>query len=187
MVRKDILEDFVIDKIVDGLSNNETMNYIVQNLLRIQEEQSKENSTLQYLKRELKQTEQSISNIMKAIEQGGTTPTVMNRLRELEEQKENYDKNILLEKSKITIKLTEKEIRGYFRQALKLEPQMLINYLVREITLYDDKMKIQYNNPLQSPDNSQGFLFYNKTVKIPYVIQNRSKPILKDFRLIMSV
>lgn len=33
----------------------------------------------------------------------------------------------------------------------------------------------------------QGFSFYDKNVKIPYVIQNRQYYGLKDFRLIMRI
>ena len=36
-------------------------------------------------------------------------------------------------------------------------------------------------------DESQGFSFYDKNVKMPYVIQNRQYYGLKDFRLIMRL
>lgn len=55
------------------------------------------------------------------------------------------------------------------KQALKLEPQMLVNYLIKEVILYDDKIQIHYNSPIRmSPDheNGQGFIFNTKTVKI---------------------
>jgi len=51
---------------------------------------------------------------------------------------------------------------------LKSKPQMLINYLIKEITLFDNRADIYYNSPIKttdSPDNSQGFSFYSKTVK----------------------
>lgn len=34
---------------------------------------------------------------------------------------------------------------------------------------------------------SQGFSFYDKNVKMPYVIQNRQYYGLKDFRLVMRI
>lgn len=36
-------------------------------------------------------------------------------------------------------------------------------------------------------DESQGFSFYDKNVKLPYVIQNREYYGLKDFRLVMRI
>ena len=39
---------------------------------------------------------------------------------------------------------------------------MLINYLVKEILVYDDEIVIKYNTPTTiSPDESQGFSFYH--------------------------
>ena len=40
---------------------------------------------------------------------------------------------------------------------------------------------------LSNLDESQGFSFYDKNVKMPYVIQNRQYYGLKDFRLIMRI
>lgn len=46
---------------------------------------------------------------------------------------------------------------------------MLINYLIKEITLFDNRADIIYNSPIKttdSPDNSQGFSFYSKSVRL---------------------
>ena len=105
---------------------------------------------------------------MNAIENGGTSNTIMKRLRELEIRQEELERQILIEKSKTTVQLTEKQIREFYMQALSLEPKLLINYLVKQITLYDDKIEIQFNAPIKvSPDDEsrRGFSFYSKTVK----------------------
>ncbi len=48
--------------------------------------------------------------------------------------------------------------RKVYLQALKLEPKLLIDYLIKEIRLYDDKMEITFNSPIKiSPDKNQGF------------------------------
>ena len=78
--------------------------------------------------------------------------------------------------------------RAYYERALKLESQMLINALVKQITLYYDKMIIAYNSPVSAgPDESRDFSCYEKQLKMPYVIQNREYYGLKDFRLVMRV
>lgn len=187
-VRKEILENFVIENIVSELGKEKTMYRIVNGLLKMQDEQITANTALSYLFREQRQTETAINNIMNAIEQGGSTNTTMKRLRELEQKQENLEKNIVLEKAKTAFRLSETEISEFYRQALALEPQMLINFLVKEITLYDDRMEITYNSPIKtSPDDNRGFSFYSETVKMPYVIQNKPKPVLRDFKLIMTV
>ena len=61
----------------------------------------------------------------------------------------------------------KERIKEFYTQALELEPQMLINYLIKEIVLFDDKIEIHYNSPIRiSPDDSQGFSFYSKTIQI---------------------
>ena len=47
------------------------------------------------------------------------------------------------------------------KEALALEAQMLINYLVKEIVMYDDKIEIFFHKPTRnSPDESRGFFVY---------------------------
>ena len=78
--------------------------------------------------------------------------------------------------------------RAYYERALKLEPQMLINALVKQITLYYDKMIIAYNSPVSAgPDKSRNFSFYEKQLKMPYVIQNRENYGAKEILLIMHI
>lgn len=86
---------------------------------------------------------------MTAIENGGTSNTAMKRLRELESRQSELEKQIAVEKSKTAVQLTEKQIHEYYSQALALEPKLLINYLVKQITLYDDKIEIQFNTRLK--------------------------------------
>ena len=130
-VRKEILENFVIENVVSELSKENTMYKIVNGSLKIQNEQITANSALSNLLREQRQTETAINNIMNAIEQGGTTNTAMKRLCELEQKQEDLEKSIVVEKAKTAFRLSETEIREFYRQALALEPQMLINYLVK--------------------------------------------------------
>ena len=55
-------------------------------------------------------------------------------------------------------------------------------------TLYDDKMIIFYNTPKTIDlDESQGFSFYDRNVKMPYVIQNKKDYGMQDFRLVMKI
>ena len=108
---------------------------------------------------------------MKAIAQGVITKSTAQYLKNYEERQEEIAKLIAIEESKETVLITEKEIRKYYEEALKLEPQMLINYLVKEIVLYDNRTDIIYNSPIKStdsPDESQGFSFYSKSVKVGY-------------------
>ena len=174
-VRKDDLERYVLDNIIEQLSNSKNLNFIVDSLYAIQTANNGENKVIAQLIKQKRQTENSINNIMNAIENGGTSTTVMKRMRELELQAETIEREIILEKSKCAVNLTKEEIKEYYIEALRLEPLMLINYLVKRITVFDDKIIIEYNTPKTiSPDESQGFLFCDKNIPL-YTKYNAEK------------
>ena len=130
--------------------------------------------------RNKKQLETTLQNILSAIEQGVVNKTTNSRMQELEKQIDLIDRQILIEKSKMSIKITEEEIRKFYNEALQKEPLTLINYLVKEIKLYNDKVEITFNSPtLKSPDN-QGFSFLSETLKMKKLIQNKPIPEMVD-------
>ena len=187
-VRKEILEKYVLDNIAEQLQRPEILEKAVTYLLSVQENRIKQNSAVANLTKEKRQTENAINNIMEAIEQGGQSATVMKRMRELEAKLTDIEKRLTIEKSQTAFRLTKEQITEYYKSALEREPLQLINNLVKEIQLYDDKMLIIYNTPKTiNLDESQGFSFCDKNVKMPYVIQNKKYYGLKDFRLIMRL
>lgn len=97
-VRKDVLEKYVIDNIVNFLTNENYMSYMAQKLLEFQDRNIKENVILNNLIKRQKQTEMQINNIISAIENGGTSNTAMKRLRDLEKQTSEIEKQIKIEK-----------------------------------------------------------------------------------------
>ncbi|MCI5819252.1 MAG: hypothetical protein MRZ86_01505 [Acidaminococcus sp.] len=52
-----------------------------------------------------------------------------------------------IEKSQTAFRLSKEQIIDYYKSALEKEPLQLINYFIKEIQLYDDKMIIIYNTP----------------------------------------
>jgi len=187
-VRKEVLEKFVLDHIYETLSNGAETEKIVSHLMKIQEARARECPEIKVLEKEKRQTETALNNVMAAIEQGIISNTTNKRLHELENKLEDIDKKILIEKSKTVYILPRNEIKDFYLKALKLEPLLLINYLIEEIMLYDDRIEIKYKSPLQSsPDDNRGFSFYEKVVFMPIVIQNKKEPIYKEMFLIKNI
>jgi len=188
VVRKDVLEKLVIDTIICELSKAEIKNKIVNELLKRQEAQLSSNTELSILTKQQKQIESALNNLVQAIEQGIISNTTNKRLQELEQRKEEIQRQILIEKSKTAIKLSKQDILTYYEQALRLEPKLLINFLIKEIVLYDDKIEIYFNSPLQtSPDENSGFSFCTKTTTI---IQNwlcKDKPYTHTIKIILLI
>ena len=177
-MRKEVLENIVLDCIMQELNSPQRIAEIVNGIMFEQEQQAQSNTVLNLLLREQRSTESAIRNIMVAIEKGVITNTTTKRLKELEIKQEDLEKQILIEKSKSIVMLSESDIREFYLQALRLEPKMLINALVKQITLFDDKIQIQFNSPIKiSPDdeNRRGFTISTKVIKFAYKIPHRSK------------
>lgn len=188
VIRKDVLEQLIIDAILERLRDKATMKELVGGLMAIQERQIKDSPILNVLLHDKHKTETALKNMVAAIERGIISNTTNKRLHELERQLEELERQIVLEKNKQEVKLSEEAIREFYEQALRLEPQMLITYIIKEIVLYNDHIDIYFNNPLTtSPDDSQGFSFYSNTVVITYKVPQRSKPAILRFQIDMKI
>ena len=186
VIRKDTLETIVINAIIEQLTSKKSMNELVHGLLKTQDMQIEESSMLNVLLHDKRKVETSLNNLVSAIERGIVSNTTNKRLHELEEQQTQLEKQILIERSKLAVKMSEQDIREFYESALMLEAQMLVNYLIKEVVLYDDKMIIKYNNPLRtSPDDSQGFFFYDKNHSYAYTIPN--KPTVYEIKMNVKI
>ena len=164
-IRKEELERLVMESILSEMTKPKTVDTIVKKLLAIQAQEAKATSVLSMLIKEKTQTENAINNLIAAAERGFVSNASAKRLHELESRLQELEKQIIVEQSKAKIKVSEKEIRIFYESALSLEPLMLIDYLIKEIIVYDDTIHIYYNTPLMtSPDEDRGFSFYKKTI-----------------------
>lgn len=166
---KDDLEHLIIDTVISELKNTQGIENAVKYLMEMQNNNGNENRILNAYIKEQKDNERAINNIVANMERGVVAKATSKRLSELEERQEELERLILIEQSKQTVKITETQIRTFYEQALKYEPQMLINYIVKEIVTYDNRIDIIYNSPIiESPDdeNRQGFIFNMKSVRL---------------------
>ncbi len=166
---KDDLEHLIIDTVISELKNTQAIENAVKYLMKLQNNNANENRILNAYIKEQKDNERAINNIVANMERGIVAKATSNRLCELEARQEELERLILIEQSKQTVKITETQIRNFYEQALMYEPQMLINYIVKEIVMYDDRIDIIYNSPIiESPDdeNRQGFVFNMKSVRL---------------------
>lgn len=118
---KDLLENLVIDFTVKELSKPQNLQAAIKGIIALQESRTKVNRALNSLLKEKREINTAIDNTMNAIAQGVITKSTTQYLKQYEE----FTKLIAVEQSKETVTITEKEIRKYYQDALKLEPQML--------------------------------------------------------------
>ena len=146
-VRKDWIERVVIRLTMQRVMDEEKINRLIDAILVMQEQ---EDTTTPALRSQLAETESSIGNILKAIEQGIFTPSTKQRLDELEARKEEILVNIQtaeLQKPK----LTREQMTAWFEQFRHGDPanrefqKRLIGTFVNAVYVFDDKLVLTYN------------------------------------------
>ena len=96
------------------------------------------------------------------------------RLHELEKQQAELERDIALEESKTTVKIPESVIREFYADALKQEAVLLVNLLVRQIVLYNDRIEIYLHTPNKNgPDNHRGHFFFIGQANLPFTAYHR--------------
>ena len=187
-IRKDDFENFIIDIIISKLCEPTTMNGLIKNVMALQDKLLKDNPRLGSLQRELRQVETSLNNLVAALERGIMSNTTNKRLHELETRQIELEKEISIEKCKTIICLNEVQIKSFYEKALRLDAQMLIGTLIKEVIVFNDKIEIYLNSPITtSPDISQGFLFYKEKLVMPVYIESKKEPYLFDIDVEMII
>ena len=133
--------------------------------MEIQRQNRQDNTKLDFLKKEKSEKEKTLTNLMSAIEQGLINVSTIKRINELEKEIEELEKNILIEESQEVKAITKKDVENFYIQAMSLEPQQLINYLVKEIIVFDGKIEMKFNTPLKTSPNKKGSSFLSRFEK----------------------
>ena len=94
-VRKVWLEDLVVNATLEMLQDDQAIDAIVEMVMQLQDQ---ENTTLPLLKKQLKETETGIQNMLNAIQAGILTSSTKERLEALEAQKKELEVRITEEK-----------------------------------------------------------------------------------------
>lgn len=167
IVRKEVIENLVIETIVKKLSEPNLIDVLVSKILQKQEKSIRDNSSLSLLIKQKKQVDTSIDNIVAAIERGIVTNATNKRLQSLEAQQQELERQILIERSKQSIKISAADIKQFYSSALNENSKILINLLIEKIILFDDKVEIYFNNPIKNPNGTHsGFILCSETVEI---------------------
>ena len=146
-VRKDWLENLVIEQIRSIIFDDELIDNLSDSVMELQ---GAENTALPLLKKQYAETQKGIDNLLNAIQQGILTPSTKERMEELERQKSELSVQIIKEEmAKPT--LTRDQIIFWFHRFRKLNTnklehrRRLIDSFVNVIVLYDDRITFTFN------------------------------------------
>ncbi len=143
------------------LNKPENLSVIADEVIAIHQKRAREQAVLTLLRDQRSKAQKALDNLMKALEAGIFTATTKDRITELESEIDELNGRILTEECKEANLLTKEDVETFLLDALKTEPQLLIDTLVDKIILYDDKIEIYYkytqnNNPDDSHTEDRG-------------------------------
>lgn len=141
-VRKEWIEDFVIENLVLFIFDDEAVSRIADDVIALL---NKENVVVPALKSQLSEVRKAIDNILKAIEMGIITRSTKERLEELEAEEERLKANIEAEEYS-SPKLTKEQIVFTLTKFRTLDMRVtknrerLVDALVKSILIYNDRV-----------------------------------------------
>ena len=146
-VRKDWIEDIVVNATMKMLMSDTTIDAIVSALMTLQDA---ENVNLPLYEKQLKETNVAINNLLNAIQAGILNRSTKERFDQLEATRDELENKIAAEKL-AKPRITEEQLRFFLDRFRKLDVRqlshrrMLIDTFINAVFLYDDKLVLTYN------------------------------------------
>ena len=150
-VKKQELEDSVIDATVMMLQRNSIITRIAETVVKVHEKMMQDDSGLRILIKKRDETKRAADNIVKAIEQGIITDFTKERLTGLQAELNELEIEINKAAQKSYAHLSVEEVEKFLLSKVFENPEdikvrkLLINTFIREVIWYGDHMVITYN------------------------------------------
>lgn len=150
-IRKQPLEDGVIELTMRLLRENNNIQKIAEAIYIIHKNETADNSSLKLLEHNRREAVRAQNNIIKAIEQGIITDSTKTRLSELEITIAQIDIEINKEKARNYAFLTQEQIEEYLERFVFQDTsdmntrKLIVNTLIREVILYEKQVVVNFN------------------------------------------
>ena len=159
-VKKKWIENLVIDRLVSEMFQPKVISEITEQILKKQEQIK---SDIPRLTAQKDAVEKKISNIISAVERGMDTVSMQKRLSELEQQKQKVEINIaqeMLEHPKLSRQMILDWFDGFSKGDINSLSyrQLLIDFFVKKIVIYDDKILIFINYENETKDAGEPYI-----------------------------
>ncbi|MDE5655054.1 MAG: zinc ribbon domain-containing protein, partial [Clostridia bacterium] len=185
--RKEPLEDIVFQAIMQVFQDEKFVGKIADKIIETNEKRFNDQSILNLLKQEQDKIIKAKNNILSAIEMGIITSSTKERLQELEKKEEEMTEKILLEQSKERMTIDRNDIIRFIKKALNNKAERIIDLLVKQIVLYDDKIEIKCNYTQHKNDTELNLPIYNKNVELPMTADKDFIINMQDVNLVIKV
>lgn len=149
-VRTDYIEALIVKKTVEHLMQPELLKDIAHRIWLLQSENDTREDDIAYFKKKLQENRRATDNIVKAVEKGLATETLLERLQTLESEKTAIEGELAYYKA-TDLGLSEEQLYFFLESFLKPEDdyeeykRRIINCFVNKVFLYDNRLTIYYN------------------------------------------
>ena len=148
-ISKEYIENLVVDKCREVLTDK-TIDEIAKEVVKTDKQESKY-LKLTTLKKKKEKLEKAQENLFKALELGQVTEEILKRIQQNSKELTDIEVEIQQEERNM-VTLTESQVKAFFkglkntaRQKNKAGEKLLVNVLVNQIRLYDDRITYIFN------------------------------------------
>ena len=152
-VQKDLIENYVIEKLKAIVFNEIFIDQVFNEYNKFIQQQSTNNSMVEMLKNKIKDIDVSIANFLNVISSGFSSPIIIEKLQQLEKEKE--ETNIKLKEETRTLEfitVDKTDIAKVYRNARAIldsddfkAKKRLVQNFVNKIVVYKDKVEVYIN------------------------------------------
>ena len=156
-VGRDAIEDLIVQKTAEYILQPEILSDIATKLWQLQAEDDTREDDIAHYKKKLNENKKATDNIVKAIETGLASETLLARLQSLESEKTAIEGELAYLRT-ATFGLSEAQIHNFIHQFLTPDDdwedykRRIIKSFIHEVYLYDDHFTVTYNIGAESPE-----------------------------------
>ena len=150
-VRKEWIEGLVLDHTIALLRDDEILAFIAEQTYQYYLQQNADNSYTQSLHTALDDVNQSMDNLIKAMDAGIYNSSIKQRMDELDEQKCELEAALAAARLKEGLGLTKEHILFFLHSFTNMDyddqacKKRLIKTFVNSVFVYDDKVVLTFN------------------------------------------
>ena len=152
-LQKVLIENFVIAKLKEIVFNEVFIDQVFNEYNKFIRQQSVNNSIVEMLKGKIKEIDVSISNLLNVISGGYSTPIILDKLKQLEQEKKEVNLKLKNEMSNLEfISANKNDIAQIYRKTSAIldeddfiEKRRIIQNFVNKIIVYNNNVEVYIN------------------------------------------
>ena len=144
-IRKDTLEKIVVDATLQLFEDDEQLEELANKILEKHNQRTQESAALDKLLQQKEKIEKAITNLYDFLKEGFATEMTKKEIKGSTEKLQDIETKIAVVRSMLQTTITKEDIIKYLRTTLKKTPQAIVDTLIKEVVIDNEKIEIYYN------------------------------------------